>query len=110
MDVIVYPGKLRGTVKAPPSKSLAHRALICAALTDGTSQIEGISESEDMHATIRCIRALGASVERAGNSVTITGVFAQGVRPANKALLDCGESGSTFRFFAACGVSIRNRG
>ncbi|MDD6254631.1 MAG: 3-phosphoshikimate 1-carboxyvinyltransferase [Eubacteriales bacterium] len=98
MDVIVYPGKLRGTVKAPPSKSLAHRALICAALTDGTSQIEGISESEDMHATIRCIRALGASVERAGNSVTVTGVFAQGVRPANKALLDCGESGSTFRF------------
>ena len=55
MDVKVWPGKLSGVVKAPPSKSMAHRALICAALADGTSVIKGISGSKDMEATIGCM-------------------------------------------------------
>lgn len=108
MDVIVYPGRLAGTVKAPPSKSLAHRALICAALTDGTSHIKGISGSQDMKATIRCIEALGASVKMDGDAAEVTGVYAgetPGAYTGNAAetgegsvLCDCGESGSTFRF------------
>ena len=64
MDVKVYPGTLIGTVKAPPSKSMAHRALICAALSDGTSHIKGISGSKDMDATIDCLTALGAVMYR----------------------------------------------
>ncbi len=105
MDVIVYPGKLRGTVKAPPSKSIAHRALICAALAEGQSVIHGISASKDMDATLRCIQALGALVERDGENVRIEGIggsLSAGETPTEKSgttpVLDCGESGSTFRF------------
>ncbi|MDY2670126.1 MAG: 3-phosphoshikimate 1-carboxyvinyltransferase [Anaerovoracaceae bacterium] len=110
MDIIVYPGTLNGTVKAPPSKSLAHRALICAALSDGLSRIDGISESEDMRATIRCIEALGASVKQEGSMAEVTGIYAQGAQTGREnAEFDCGESGSTFRFMlpvaAAAGVS-----
>lgn len=77
MDIKVFPGQLRGTVQAPPSKSLAHRALICAALADGESVIRGISGSKDMDATIGCIRALGARVQRSGDECRIRGIFAE---------------------------------
>ena len=117
MDVKVWPGKLAGVVKAPPSKSMAHRALICAALADGTSVIKGISGSKDMEATIGCMQALGAVIKRIDNSrdVEITGIGgcygkdAHGSDGAVRPLLDCIESGSTLRFIlpvaAALGVS-----
>ena len=104
MDIVVYPGKLRGMVKAPPSKSEAHRALICAALADGESRIQGISDSRDMEATLNCIKAAGAGVERDGMNVTVRGIggsLRAGVSPMdaqNHPVFDCGESGSTFRF------------
>lgn len=111
MDVIISPGELKGTVQAPPSKSLAHRALICAALADGTSVLHGISASEDMDATIACIQALGASAERQGDTVRVTGLggAAGSGLAADQVKLDCGESGSTLRFMlpvaAALGVT-----
>ena len=117
MDVKVWPGKLAGVVKALPSKSMAHRALICAALADGTSVIKGISGSKDMEATIGCMQALGAVIERldGGRDVKITGVGGRaktqdpGQDGENRPLLDCIESGSTLRFIlpvaAALGVS-----
>lgn len=116
MDVIVYPGKLRGTVKAPPSKSIAHRALICAALAEGESLIHGISESKDMEATLGCIRAMGAEAERSGEDVRVKGIggrFADGAGQAaagdGAVIMDCGESGSTLRFIlpvaAAAGMT-----
>lgn len=117
MDVKVWPGKLAGVVKAPPSKSMAHRALICAALADGTSVIKGISGSKDMEATIGCMQALGAVIKRIGDGrdVEITGIGGRSgaeapVRDgADRPLLDCIESGSTLRFIlpvaAALGVS-----
>ncbi|MDE6776779.1 MAG: 3-phosphoshikimate 1-carboxyvinyltransferase, partial [Oscillospiraceae bacterium] len=52
MNIEIQPGKLVGTVKIPSSKSMAHRMLICAALSKGISQIEGINFSKDIHATI----------------------------------------------------------
>ncbi len=76
MDIRIYPGKLRGTVAAPPSKSVAHRALICASLAAGRSEIRGISGSKDMEATISCMTALGARIERTGKPgcVTVFGI------------------------------------
>ena len=75
MDIKVYPGVLNGVLQAPPSKSLAHRALICAALTDGESVIHGISGSKDMEATIGCVEALGAEARRAGSDLYMKGIF-----------------------------------
>ena len=55
MNVTIRPCTLRGRVQAPPSKSYAHRMLICAALAEGESRIHGISGSEDMYATMECV-------------------------------------------------------
>ena len=118
MDVKVYPGILKGTVQAPPSKSLAHRALICAALSDGECLIHGISGSKDMDATIGCVEALGAKAGRKGTDAVITGIFANNTdtnviaadASADKALLDCYESGSTLRFIilVACALGAQS--
>ena len=63
MKVTINPqGHITGTVKAPPSKSMAHRALICAGLAEGKSVIDNIAASEDILATIDCLRALGAEI------------------------------------------------
>lgn len=101
MDIQIHPGKLRGEIAAPPSKSAAHRALICAALADGESRIGGVSFSQDIQATLGAVQALGAGVEadeEAGN-VVIRGI--QAPFPADSASprrIDCRESGSTLRF------------
>ncbi len=94
MTVHIRPGRARGTVDAPPSKSFAHRALICAALADGVSTVRGVSESEDMLATLDCVRALGASVTLTGGVAVI-----RGGGGTKQAYFPCRESGSTLRFF-----------
>ena len=60
MKIQINRGTARGWVCAPPSKSMAHRVLICAGLASGTSVLRGISDSEDMFATLDCLTALGA--------------------------------------------------
>ncbi len=94
MKVCIRAGMAKGQVQAPPSKSAAHRALICAALAKGTSIVRGVGESQDLLATLDCIRALGAKAELCGNTATVTG-FAN--PPAG--YFPCRESGSTLRFF-----------
>lgn len=84
-----------GTVTAPPSKSDAHRALICAALCRGKSTIHGIGNSEDVRATLECLCALGAEIEENGDTVTVTGCD---LPSRDKVTLPCRESGSTLRF------------
>ena len=59
MKVNISPSRAHGQVNAPPSKTFAHRMMICAALAGGTSVIDGVAESEDMLATLDCIRAMG---------------------------------------------------
>ena len=93
----IKPGKGKGIMEAPPSKSIAHRLLIGAGLAKGESIIEGISSSEDMKATLDCLSAIGAKYEINGNKVTITGADIRNI-PEN-AVLRCRESGSTLRFF-----------
>ena len=73
MRAIIRPGTARGTVAAPPSKSMAHRLLICAGLADGESLVEGVDPSEDILATIDCLEALGASIRREGSAVPESG-------------------------------------
>lgn len=96
MKIIIDKSRASGTLNAPPSKSYAHRMMMCAALATGKSVIRGISESEDMLATLDCISALGAEYERDGDTVSID------ARAGNADGLKrfyCRESGSTFRFF-----------
>ncbi len=97
MKVKIEKGTARGTVAAPPSKSMAHRLLICAAMSEGTSTVHGISECEDVYATLDCLRALGIETVRHGNDITVTGKNMRNVCPVSS--LECRESGSTLRFF-----------
>ena len=104
--VIIKPGALNGTVSVPPSKSAAHRAIICAALSDGTSIIEPVELSNDIKATIECMKKLGAEIQLENKTLTVNG---SNIFSADNIQLDCGESGSTLRFLipvaAAGGVS-----
>lgn len=106
MDVIFKPFTPCGTVKAPPSKSDVHRAIICAALSGGICTISPVALSDDIKATIRCVESLGASAKTDGGVLTIDGSH---MFENKTAQLDCGESGSTLRFMipvaAAGGVT-----
>ncbi len=93
MKTIIKKGRATGEAAAPPSKSYAHRLLIAAAFAKGESKIENVAFSEDISATLDCLRALGASVRVDGSTVTLSG----GDLRARKTL-PCRESGSTLRF------------
>ncbi len=96
MKVTFSPYRAHGEICAPPSKSYAHRHLICAALSEGESVIRGIERSEDIDATTDCIKALGATVEKEGDgALRIKG----GIKKADGAVFGCRESGSSLRFF-----------
>ena len=104
-NVKIEPSLLKGTVCAPPSKSVAHRLLICAALSSGTSEISGLSLSKDIIATIDALKSLGAQITVEGNTAMVKGIN----NIPQSATIDCNESGSTLRFLipiaTALGVS-----
>ena len=86
MIVEFFPSELRGSIKAPPSKSMAHRLLICSGLAVGESIISGISPSEDVLATIDCLRALGAEIKYGTQNTYITQKFSsEGCSDAGRA-------------------------
>ena len=86
-------GTLHGSVTPPPSKSQAHRLLICAALGTEPCSIVCSSVNDDIMATMRCLNALGAKITFS------SGIFdVQPVKVVKAGTLDCGESGSTLRF------------
>ena len=101
MNVTITPRRLEGSVRAPASKSEAHRLLTCAALAPDVTDIDCDTTSQDIDATASCLRALGAQVTRTRLGFRVAPVPRAGdggYRPNRKALLDCGESGSTLRF------------
>jgi len=104
MDLTLYPGKLRGNVRAIPSKSQAHRMLICAAFSDGPTELDCPQTNEDIEATARCLNALGAHIHRTAGGYRVTPV----ADISESAVLDCGESGSTLRFLlpVACALGV----
>ena len=94
MDITIQPRLLQGTVSAIPSKSLAHRYLICAALADNETDLICPETSADIEATADCLNALGASVYRSEAGYHVSPMCHI---PA-AAQLNCRESGSTLRF------------
>ena len=94
MDLTINPGKLRGTITAIPSKSQAHRLLICAAFSDGPTELICPATNRDIEATCDCLNALGAHITRTDHGYL---VMPMGI-PPKQAILNCCESGSTLRF------------
>ena len=90
------PCRLAGTIDAPPSKSMAHRYLIGAALSGNVCSISGVDYSEDVLASMDCLKALGATVTTQNDTVTVD---PGGFMGADHPILECRESGSTLRFF-----------
>ena len=102
MDITIYPRKLSGTISAIPSKSQAHRILICAAFADAPVNILCTETNQDIENTAGCLRSLGADIAR-----TEQGYYVQPIRSIpSSAQLDCGESGSTLRFMLPVCASL----
>jgi 3-phosphoshikimate 1-carboxyvinyltransferase len=90
---------LKGTVNLPADKSISHRAALLAAIAEGTTVIDNYAASQDCAATLRCIEALGADIERDGSRVTVVGRGNEGLVPPARPL-DCGNSGTTIRLIS----------
>lgn len=97
MKATIIPGKAEGTVLAPPSKSMAHRMLMGAGLSEGISVIQNIDLSEDIKATLGILEALGSEYSIEGRTVTMKGIGGKKIEVSR--VLDTKESGSTLRFF-----------
>lgn len=97
----IFPSTANGIITAPPSKSMAHRYLICAALSDGISEIHNIAFSEDIKATLQCIEQLGVSVKIENDTVFVNGCGSKILSEnfESERFFNCNESGSTLRFF-----------
>ena len=111
MKVKIEQSTAKGNIKVPPSKSMAHRFIICAALSNGVSEITNVDYSEDIKATLDCIRALGAKVEENESSVIIDGrdslINDMSDKVDGKIIeFKCRESGSTMRFFMGIAMTL----
>ena len=96
MDITIFPEKLNGKVSAIPSKSQAHRILLCAALADQPTHVEIPTICDDLSATISCISGFGGEIEHCyGQAEIVTPIH----HIPTSATANCGESGSTLRFF-----------
>lgn len=94
MDIILQPGKLRGELTVIPSKSQAHRLLICAAFADKETTLLCPETNRDIDATVDCLNALGADIRRTDSGYIVVPI---GSIP-KEAELNCCESGSSLRF------------
>ena len=97
-DLKVFPSRLKGEVKIPTSKSMAHRAIICAALSDGLCIIENIDYSDDIIATIDAMNSLGATIVKYKHHIEVIGAFGNSKKAKETRVIDSNESGSTLRF------------
>lgn len=108
----VYPSILKGSVKAPGSKSIAQRLAAAALLSSGETIIRDYPDSADCQAALEVIQSLGAVVEKSGNDVFIKGGF-----PNNsdnkiknpKSEIFCGESGLSSRLFTPLAALYEER-
>lgn len=91
----IIPSKLSGTIKVPSSKSIAHRAIICAYLSESVSEIKNICYSDDVTATINAVKIMGGQVTHKKNSLIVSNLS---IPCNNNIMIDCNESGSTLRF------------
>ena len=106
MKLRIEKGIAKGEITAPPSKSMEHRLLICAGLSEGKSIIKGISDCDDVLATLDCLNALGINNEINGNDITVYGKNIRALKP--QGVLECRESGSTLRFILPVAMLLSN--
>ena len=105
MNKTVEPKTLSGGLRVLPSKSASHRAVMMAAMAEGKTQLEPLQLSKDISATLACAQALGltrgAAIAESETEGFVRAEIWGGGEGAKRALreLDCGESGSTLRFF-----------
>ena len=95
-NLTLTPTTLNGTVIVPPSKSMAHRAVICASLAASRSTIKNIQLSDDILATIEGMRSFGAIISYDDQTLTIDGIRNGAAQESRT--INCNESGSTLRF------------
>lgn len=101
-DLKIEPAaKLTGHYTPPPDKSIAHRALILAALASGKSTITPLSRSADVGSTVTCLRLLGVSIETTKDGWVVESPGVGGWTAPERAL-NCGNSGTTMRLLAGC--------
>ncbi|MCT4620006.1 MAG: 3-phosphoshikimate 1-carboxyvinyltransferase [Marinisporobacter sp.] len=99
--VEINPSPLKGDVKIPPSKSMSHRAIICAALSEGESLIENIAFSDDIIATLEAMKSFGITAKNSEadeNGICTVHIQGKGKLNLLNDEIDCKESGSTIRF------------
>lgn len=99
MNIKIFPSQISGSVAAPPSKSVTHRALILAALARGTSTLKNVLLSDDTLHTMQALQQLGVSINQEGKTIIVTG--ADGNLTAPKEPLFVGNSGLTMRMITA---------
>ncbi|MCR4790137.1 MAG: hypothetical protein K5839_03550 [Treponemataceae bacterium] len=111
---VILPSKAQGIINAPPSKSIAHRALILSALSQGKSRIGNIDYSQDILATLDCLETLGVKIEKEnsesldyGDTLTVYGCGRPEIK--ENAVFNCRESGSTLRFFLPMAFLFGNK-
>ncbi len=91
---------LRGTIRVPADKSISHRAAILGALGDGETRVENFLPSETTHATLNCLRALGAEIETIdATTLVVRGRGMRALREPNDVLF-CAGSGTTMRLLS----------
>ena len=110
MDIQITPAKLSGAVTPPPSKSMAHRLIIAAALADGVSTLENIVPSQDIEATLRCMTVLGTRWEAPKPGTIRVHGIGRGHTFVDLPRFDCGESGSTLRFLIPIALAVAGGG
>jgi 3-phosphoshikimate 1-carboxyvinyltransferase len=91
--------RVAGEIRPPGDKSISHRALLLAALSDGASRIRGVLDSADVGSTARVLRVLGVDVPALTHDMTVRGLGLRGLRAPDH-VLDCGNSGTTTRLVA----------
>lgn len=99
---------VRGTVRAPGDKSISHRALIFAAMANGTTRVRDILESADVHATAGALRAMGVAIPALGPDIVVQGRGLAALHSPEGAF-DCGNSGTTTRLLAGLVAGLDGR-
>ena len=97
MRAIVQRSTVEGSVKAPPSKSYTHRALVCGLLSETTTRIQNPLFSDDTEVTLKLSKMMGADIKQ-GQDIEITGPLKLQAPPTE---MDCRGSGTTLRIFTA---------
>ncbi len=105
MKIKVFKGNAGGSVMAPPSKSYAHRLLIASFLSNKKCTVSNVEFSNDINATLSCLKELGASFTIKDNEIIFDGKNDKEIK--DEYILDCGESGSTIRFLIPIALVLK---